>query len=171
MLSARTDRGIRPGRIEESNRIESPIRDLRPARREFGTSKKNAMAALGAGKLASKLARMHAQAAQVGLRDGISSIDLALTKCAKSTGLRAFVNASLPALKFRNPSVSFAVRDADNGADPAITFGWADEQSLVDGIDGYEDGRLAVPNLGDEEVLQRLLAVAGDGGNSPDPSS
>ena len=63
------------------------------------------------------------------------------------------------------------VRDADNGADPAITFGWADEQSLVDGIDGYEDGRLAVPNLGDEEVLQRLLAVAGDGGNSPDPSS
>ena len=42
---------------------------------------------------------------------------------------------------------------------------------MVDGIDGYEDGRLAVPNLGDEEVLQRLLAVAGDGGNSPDPSS
>ena len=129
------------------------------------------MAGLGAGKLASKLARMHAQAAHVGLRDGVLSIDLALTKCAKSTGLRAFVDVSLPALKFRNPSVRFAVRDADSGADPAITFGWGDKHISVENVHGYEDGQLAVPNLRDEEVLQRLLAVAGDNSSSPDASS
>ena len=117
-----------------------------------------------ASKLGQRLASLHALGARSGLREGVVSLKVNVDKSQASSGLRAFVASSLPALKLANPEVRFTVHDAK---EPGIVFGWAEGSTPVE-VDGYDatadtEGILAASGLRDEELFDKVLAVAGAG--------
>ena len=104
--------------------------------------------------LAQRLERMITGVPGATLRAGLAAVELRLGSCRASTGPRAFVKNSLPAIKFANPGVAIKVLAADAGGPSSITLLWNE------GASG--DTEVAVAGQTEDVVLASLLAAAGD---------